>query len=169
MSGIADSKLVQKWISGAVTAVFSFLSGIADSKLVTKWIPGAVNAAASFLDRLPESKLFSRGIPDFLTAIGRVLDELLDHILLLGRELFLVNRQELRRSGGGSVITRMAAALAEKLHRAGLIPRRWLRGQSPDEVRYGSYVTNAISFGLLLGALGLVAAIVYVFFRMGAK
>ena len=34
-------------------------------------------------------------------------------------------------------------------------------------MRYGSAFTNAISFGLLLGAVGIVAAILFVFIRMG--
>ena len=63
----------------------------------------------------------------------------------------------------------LAAAAAEGLHRLGLLPRKWLRGPSPDDMRYGTYVTNAISFGLLAGGAGIVAAILYVFIRMGAQ
>ena len=55
------------------------------------------------------------------------------------------------------------------LHRIGLMPKRFIRPRDANDPSWGNPLTNAISFGLLLGALGLVAAIVYVFFRMGAK
>ena len=51
--------------------------------------------------------------------------------------------------------------------RVGLLPERYIRRRAPDDLRYGTWLTNAISFGLLLGAAGIVAAILYVFIRMG--
>ena len=63
----------------------------------------------------------------------------------------------------------MAWAVAEGLHVIGLLPKKYIHHKSPDDLRYGTYLTNAISFGLLLGAAGIVAAILYVFIRMGAQ
>ena len=165
---LPDSRLVTEWIPRAATGVVSFLDHLPDSRLVTEWIPRAANGFASFLDRLPESRLFTKWISGLFVALGRVLDELTDHLLLLGRELFLVNREELRKSRTNGVFSRLAAALAEGLHRLGLLPRRFLPHRSPDDLRYGNSLTNAISFGLMLGTVGIVAAILYVFIRMGA-
>ena len=64
---------------------------------------------------------------------------------------------------------RLAWAVAEGLHGVGLLPKRLIHHKSPEDLRYGTYLTNAISFGLLLGAAGIVAAILYVFIRMGAQ
>ena len=164
---IPGSRLIMEWIPRGVTKVFSFLDHLPDSKAVTAWIPQGVTKAFSLMDRLPESRLFTKIIPGVFTALGRILDELLDHLLLLGRELFFVNRQELQRNKRHSVFTRLACAIAEGLHRIGLLPQKYLPRKSPDDLRYGNSLTNAISFGLLLGAIGIVAAIVYVFIRMG--
>ena len=78
-----------------------------------------------------------------------------------------MNRQELQRNKRHSVFTRLACAVAEGLYRIGLLPKKYLPHKSPDDLRYGNSLTNAISFGLLLGAAGIVAAILYVFIRMG--
>ena len=151
-----------------MTAVFSFLDRLPEGKLFKQWIPQGLSRLFSFLNRLPESRLFTRIIPGVFVALGRVLDEFTDHALLLIRELFLTNREELRKSRGQSVFTRMACAIAEGLHRLGLIPRRFLPHRASSDAPTGTAFTSAISFGLLLGAAGLVAAILYVFIRMGA-
>ena len=106
-------------------------------------------------------------LPGVCVALVRVFDELVDHVMLLIRELFLTNRQELNRTRNHSVFSRLAWAVAEGLHRIGLIPQKYIHRKSPDDMRYGTYLTNAISFGLLLGGAGIVAAILYVFIRMG--
>ncbi|MBQ6961434.1 MAG: sodium:proton antiporter [Clostridia bacterium] len=147
--------------------VASFLDSIPNSKLVLDWIPKAVSAVFGFLDRLPESKLFSVVLPGICVALVRVFDELVDHVMLLIKELFLTNREELTRTRNHSVFSRLAFAVTEGLHRIGLLPQKYIHRKSPDDLRYGTYLTNAISFGLLLGGAGIVAAILYVFIRMG--
>ena len=164
---LPDSRLVRVWIPGAVTGLFRFLDRLPDSKLVRVWIPRAAQGGGSALDRLPESKLFSKVLPAICVAVARLFDELVDHAILLGRELFLTNRQELKRTGQGSIFHRMAAALAEGLHRMGMLPKKWLPTREAGDPQYGNSFTNAISFGLLLAAMGLVAVIAYVFARMG--
>ena len=167
LDGIPSSALVTKWIPRLVGGFFAFLDGFPDSALVKKWIPSVISGFFSFLDRLPESRLFSRILPGCFVALSRILDEMGDHVMLMIRELFLVNREELKRTRSHNVFTHMASALAEGLHRLGLLPKKYIRPRSPDDLRYGTYLTNAISFGLLLGAAGIVAAILYVFIRMG--
>ena len=147
----------------------SFLDSIPGSRLVMEWIPKGISGLFSFLDYLPESRLFSTVFPGIFVAIGRVFDELVDHVMLLIKELFLKNRQELRRTRDHNVFSRLAYAIAEGLHRLGVVPQKYIRRKSPDDLRYGTYLTNAISFGLLLGGAAIVAAILYVFIRMGAK
>lgn len=169
LDAIPQSKLVTRWIPGAVGAAFSFLDHLPDSKAVREWIPRAVTAVFSFFDRLPESRLFSKVIPGVCVALARVFDAWCDHILLLIRQLFLTDRKELESSGTNSPITRLARALAEGLHSLGLLPKKLICRRPPDDLRYGTYLTNAISFGLLLAAAGIVAAILYVFVRMGVR
>ncbi|MBR1586185.1 MAG: sodium:proton antiporter [Clostridia bacterium] len=149
--------------------IASFLDHLPDSRLVTKYFAGFFTLLARGCDELLSCRFVTKTIPTVLTAFGRVFDELVDHTLLLVRELFLTNRQELRRARNHSIFTRLASALAEGLHRAGrfLWPGRWLPQRDEQDMRYGNAVTNAVSFGLLLCAMGIVAAILYVFIRIG--
>ena len=149
--------------------IASFFNGIPDSKLIQVYIPRVISGFLSFLDRLPESRLFTRGLPGVIVGITRVFDELVDHAMLVGREIFLVNRRELRRARNHNIFTYLASVIAEGIHKMirFLLPNRWLPHRAPTDMRYGTYVTNAISFGLLLCALGIVAAIIYVFIRTG--
>lgn len=167
LDGIPNSKLVMVWIPKGVSAFFGFLDHAPDSKLIKEWIPKAFSWFFGFLDHLPESKLFSKVLPGICVALVRVFDELVDHVMLLIKELFLTNREELTRTRNRSVFSHLAWATAEGLHRLGLLPQKYIRRKSPDDLRYGTYLTNAISFGLLLGGAGIVAAILYVFIRMG--
>lgn len=169
LDGIPSSRLVTVWIPAAVTKVFSFLDHLPDSALIRKWIPAGVAAVFSFLDRLPESGLFTKVLPGVFVALGRILDEMMDHVLLLIRELFLTNREELKRARTHNIFNRLACAIAEGLHRIGLLPKKYIHRRAPDDLRYGTYLTNAISFGLLLSAAAIVAAILYVFVRMGVQ
>ena len=166
---LPDCRLIQKWIPGGLSWIARHLDGLAECNLIRQWIPGGLSRIAQGLDKLPESRLFTRAVPVFLVSISRVFDEMTDHLLLWIRELFLVNRQELRRTRNHSIFTHAASVLAEAIHRAVsfLRPGRWLPHKSPTDMRYGTYVTNTISFGLLLCALGIVAAILYVFIRVG--
>ena len=169
LDSIPNSKLILEWIPKDVSNLFGFLDHLPDSKLVKEWIPKGVAWVFGFLDRLPESKLFSKVLPGICVALVRIFDELTDHVMLLIKELFLTNREELDRTRNHSVFSRLAWAVAEGLHRIGLLPRKYIHRKSPDDLRYGTYLTNAISFGLLLGAADIVAAILYVFIRMGAQ
>lgn len=167
LDGIPNSKLILQWIPKGVSAFFGFLDHAPDSKLIKEWIPKAFSWFFGFLDHLPESKLFSKVLPGICVALVRVFDELVDHVMLLIKELFLTNREELTRTRNRSVFSHLAWAVAEGLHKIGLLPQKYIRRKSPDDLRYGTYLTNAISFGLLLGGAGIVAAILYVFIRMG--
>ena len=134
-----------------------------------RFLPWVGCKAAAWLDKLPESPLAARWLPAVCVAVARVFDEMVDHMLLLGRELFLVNRQELNRARPHNIFTRLAAAVAEGGYRLArfLLPSRWFSShKSPTDMRYGGYVTNAISFGLLLCALGIVVTLLYVFIRI---
>lgn len=166
---LPDSKLIREWIPGGVAAVFSFLDHLPDSKLIREWIPTGIAAVFSFLEHLPESAFFSKVLPGVFVALARVLDELIDHMMLLGRQLFLVNREDLKRSKAQNVFTHLARALAEGLHKIGVLPKRFVRARDENDPAWGNSLTNAISFGLLLCTAGLVGAILYVFIRMGAQ
>ncbi len=134
-----------------------------------RFLPFVGCKIAGFLDALPESRAITRYLAGLITGFFRLMDETMDHVMLFIRELFLINRQELHREGKHSIFTHLASAIVEGLHKAlyTLSPRRRLHAKAPTDMRYGAYVTNAISFGLLLCALGIVAAIVYVFIRVG--
>ena len=164
---IPNSKLVTVWIPRAVTSVFSFFDHFPDSKLVREWIPKGITAVFSFLDHLPESWFFMKFLPGVCVAVSRVFDLFMDTALLFIRSLFLTSRTDLQYAKDHNPITRLSCAITEALYQAGLVPGRLIRRSAPDDDRYGTYITNAISFGLLLTAAGIVAAIVYVFVRMG--
>ncbi len=164
---IPQSRLIAEWIPKGVTAFFSGMDRLPESRPVTEWIPKGVAAVATGMDRLPESKAVTKVLPGIFVAFSRICDELADHIALFGRELFLESREDLQRSRNHNGFTRMACAVEEGFHRIGLLPERYFRRRAPDDLRYGTWLTNAISFGLLLGTAGIVAAIVYVFIRMG--
>ena len=167
LNWIPESRLVSEWIPKGISMLFYGMDRIPESRLVTDWIPRGVSGFTAGMDRLPESRVMTRIIPGILVAFGRICDELADHLALLGRELFLVNREELRHRQKHNGLTHLAWALQEGLYRIGLMPGKYIPHRAPDDLRYGTKLTNAISFGLLLGTLGIIAAIVYVFIRMG--
>ncbi|MBE5782184.1 MAG: sodium:proton antiporter [Clostridiales bacterium] len=133
-----------------------------------RFLPWLGCTVASFLDHLPAGKAVTKVIPAILVGVGRVFDEMVDHILLITRELFLVNRQSLLKARSHNIFTRLAAAVEELFYHVmhPLLPKRFRAHKSPTDMRYGSYATNAISFGLLLCALGIVATLIYVFIRV---
>ena len=167
LDSLPSSKLVLKWIPQGAMSVVSFLDRVPESRLFTQWIPQGALAVVSFLDRVPESRLFTVILPGAFTALTRILDEGMDQMLLLLRALFLTGRKELNRARDQHPFLRLSSALREGTHRLAALPRRLIPPQAPDDPRYGSYWTNAISFGLLLTAGAVVAAILYVFIRMG--
>ena len=91
----------------------------------------------------------------------------MDTVLLAIRSLFLMTRKELCHAKTHNPITRISSAIAEGLHKIGLVPAKLIHPRAPDDERYGTYLTNAISFGLLLTAAGIVVGMLYVFIRMG--
>ena len=169
LDSLPSSRLVVVWIPKGITAVFSFFDHLPDSKMVLSTIPKAVSGFFSFLDRVPESKLFSKIIPGIAVALFRIFDEMVDHLMLFVRELFLVNGEGLRRTRNHNVFTRLAGAIAEGLYRLGILSKKHLKKRFEEDMEYIDSVTNAISFGLLLGAAGIVAAILYVFIRMNVS
>ena len=166
---IPNSRLVTVWVPQGVAAVFSFLDRLPDSRLIKEWIPKGITAVFSFLDHLPESWFFSKLLPGVCVAVSRVFDSLMDTVLLFIRSLFLTSRTDLQYAKDHNPITRLSCAITEALYRAGLVPGKLIRRRDPDDVQYGNSLTNAISFGLLITAIGIVAAILYVFIRMGVK
>ena len=168
LDGIPQSRLITEWFPKGVTAIVAGMDRLPDSsRIVTKWIPKGVTAVVTGMDRLPESKVVTKIVPGIFVAFGRISDELADHIALFGREFFLQSREDLQNSRDHNGITRLVWALDKDFHRIGLLPGRIIRRRAPDDLRYGTWLTNAISFGLLLGTAGIVAAILYVFIRMG--
>ena len=164
---IPNSRLITVWIPRGVTAVFSFFDHLPDSKLIREWIPKGVTVVFSFLDHLPESGFFMKFLPGVCVTIGRVFDGLMDTVLLAIHSLFLMNRKDLRHAKTHNPITRLSFAIAEGLHKIGLVPAKLIHPRAPDDERYGTYLTNAISFGLLLTAAGIVVGMLYMFIRMG--
>lgn len=134
------------------------------------FLPAVGCALAGLLDHLPDYKLFRCWIPNVIVAITRILNEMIDHAILLGREVFLVNRNELKKVRNHSVYTYLASVITESSYKAlrFLLPKHRSPHREPTDMRYGSYVTNAISFGLLLCAVGILVAILYVFIQIGA-
>ena len=147
--------------------MFSFFDHLPDSRLIREWIPKGVTAVFSFLDHLPESWFFMKFLPGVCLTIGRVFDGLMDTVLLAIRSLFLMNRKDLQHAKTHNPITRLSSAIAEGLYKIGLVPAKLIHPRAPDDERYGTYLTNAISFGLLLTAAGIVVGMLYVFIRMG--
>ena len=166
---IPNSRLVTVWIPKGVSTVFSFLDHLPDSRLIKEWIPKGITAVFSFFDHLPESWFFMKLLPGICVAVSRLFDSLMDTALLFIRSLFLTNRTDLQYAKNHNPITRLSCAITEALYRIGLVPGKLVRRRDPDDTQYGNSLTNAISFGLLITAIGIVAAILYVFIRMGVK
>ena len=169
LDGIPSNRLVTVWIPKGVTAFFSFLDHLPECRLIQVWIPKGVTAVFSFLDHLPESWLFAKFIPGVCITVARVMDSLTDTFMLLIRSLFLTNREELLHAKGHNPIIALSSALAEGWHKAGKAAKKLLPVRDPNDERYGTYLTNAISFGLLLCAGAILTAILYVFIRMGVR
>ena len=151
--------------NGAVLAAcraFTALCAALDGVLASAPLRAAGRActrAAELLDGALSGKLLPR-LGDIATAPMRLADELSDEAVLLLRALFFRSRR-----GGApparSTITRASDSLAAKARRAlDRLPR--LRRRDAEDLTYGTRLTNAVSFGLLIGAAGILFAILYV-------
>lgn len=147
--------------------VFSVLDKIIESKLVSQYLAGAACGVFRTLDRAVEGKFVSVFLADGAVIIFRALDEMVDKIALFLRELLFVSRADMHREKSHSVFIAAACAVADGVFAVANFFKPAGKKRSVYDMRYGNRIINSISFGLLLCAMGLVAAVVYVFTKAG--
>ena len=106
-------------------------------------------------------------LADGAVMIFRALDEMVDKIALFLRELLFVSRADMHREKSHSVFIAAACAVADGVFAVANFFKPAGKKRSVYDMRYGNRIINSISFGLLLCAMGLVAAVVYVFTKAG--
>ena len=169
---IPESRPVKQWIPAAVSAVVAFLEHIPESRPVKQWIPAAVSAVVAFFDRLPESGAVLRGVPQLVTAVTRAVAELPERIALFFHAFFAAPPREKREA---PVQSRAAWFFGRGMNRLARAVNATVLRRHPMRTDFeyvfdasnraiadtASRVTQSVSFGLFLLAVGLLAMILY--------
>ena len=144
--------------------VFSLL-GCAGDVAASAFVWG-LKRLSSVLEKVGD--LTATAFTGLLALISRGLEVVTDCIALLIREVAFVNHRADRRGevgGEAARIRRGAAQLQEKVDR--LKPELRPDPREVTDLRYGSYFTNTITFGLIVATAGIVAALLYIIIRHG--
>ncbi len=130
--------------------------------VVMEYIPGVLGFIAGIMNVLADT--FARTAVCVLSFVSRLMDEISDAAALFIRE-------GLFSRGEGKVRPKTATVFAACIRRSFDTVRRvfWkicprIHGDTRDvtDLRYGSYFTNSVTFGLLICTIGIVFALLYV-------
>ena len=161
-----------KILPGALGAVTGFIARIPESALVMKVIPKTVSAVTGFFAKLPESRCVFVWLPGFITALTRFASEIPEKIVLFLRNTVFSHRREAYRVPVGNRLTwhagRFVNAVARALN-ATLLRSHPMRTDfeyvfdAANKMIDRGYVklSNTVSFGLLLTAVGLFVTCLY--------
>ena len=144
-------------ILGVFCAVLDRLTDTFASLLVS-----ALGAVSGLLDRVTDCA--ARAAVNILTFASRIADEMTDFIAVAVREAFFLDRRAERRPAPANTFVHAARRALDGTHAAirRALPRIRLDTREVTDLRYGSYYTNSVSFGLILCTLGIVFALIVV-------
>ncbi len=137
--------------------------------VLVKFIPFALSSAANVMNGFGE--FAAKAFMGVITFAARVMDEFTDHIVVIFKEFALVDREHDHQENPHSGYLRHVRNFFDGMHR---FRKRVTPHMKPDprevtNLEYGSSVTNAVSFGLILATIGIVFAFIYVLLPMISK
>lgn len=112
--------------------------------------------------------LAAHGFTWLLAFLSRMLEGITDFVALLIHETAFVNHRADRRGevgGEAAHIRQRATELQRRVDR--LKPELRPDPREVTDLRYGSYFTNTITFGLIVATAGIVAALLYILIKHG--
>ena len=154
--------LLCEQLPAAMLALFSLLSAAGDA--AAAGFARLLAALAGLFGKIGDA--LAAALTAVLVFFSRVLECITDTLALLARETVFVDHRSDRRSethGAAARIRQNAARLQERADR--LKPELRPDPREVTDLRYGSYFTNTITFGLIVATLGIVAALVYIIIR----
>ena len=145
-------------------AVCAFLAPLGDC--AAKAFARALQAAAGFIEGLGD--LTARAGAALLALASRLLDGVTDGLVLIVKEsAFVDHASDMRgEDAGGADMRLRKIGLRHQRRLSRLRPHVRPDPREVTDLRYGSYFTNTVTFGLIVCTLGIVFAFVYVFLRM---
>ena len=149
-------------LPNAMASLFALLNRFGDeaAKLFTKLITLIASAIENIGD------YFAKGFTTFIALLSRILEGGTDYLALLIHEGLFVNHVGDKRGDvkGTALRVRNEASRLQAQVDA-LKPDIVPDPREVTDLRYGSYFTNTVTFGLIVATLGVVIALVYVIFR----
>ena len=134
--------------------------------VLVKFIPAVLSAIARVMNGFGEYA--AKASLNIIVFFSRVMDEFMDHIVVIFKEGALTDREHELQEEANSSYLKGVRSFFDGAHR---VRKRLTPHVKPDprevtNLEYGSSVTNAVSFGLILCTLGIVFALVYVLLPM---
>ena len=137
--------------------------------VLVKAVPALLGAAARVMNGVGE--FMAKACMNIITFTSRVMDEFTDHVVVIIKEFALVDREQDVQEPAHSGYLKCVRRFFDGAHR---VRKRITPHMSPDpreatNLEYGSSLTNAVSFGLILATIGIVFAFIYVLVPMLMK
>ena len=131
-----------------------------------KLIPFALSSVARLMNGFGEWA--AKAFMNIITLLSRVMDEFTDHIVVILKEGALTDREHDVQEEAHSGYLKRVRSFFDGAHRMRkrLTPRVRPDPREVTNLEYGSTLTNAVSFGLILCTLGIVFALLYVLLPM---
>ena len=152
--------LLEDFIPGMLGVFCAVLDRLTDT-FASLLVP-ALGAVAGVLDRVTDAA--AKAVENILTFASRVADGLTDFLAVTVREILFLDRKAERQTAPQTGCVRATRRALDKTHAffARVCPRIRLDKREVTDLRYGSYYTNSVSFGLILCTLGIVFALIVV-------
>lgn len=152
--------LLENLIPGLAGVACAVLDHLTDT-FASLFVP-ALGAVASVLDRTTDAA--AKLIVGVLTFASRAADEITDFAAVTVREIFFIDRKAERRPAPEKRYVHAVRSALNKTHLflARVFPKIRFDTREVTDLRYGSYYTNSVSFGLILCTLGIVFALLFV-------
>jgi len=130
--------------------------------LLEKAVPAVLSFFAKIMNVLGEKAAYA--FMGIITFFSRLMDEITDHVVVMVREWVLVDRDE---EGQEEAVDGFLKRVRSFFTRVFRLKKRIHLPHMSDErevtdLTYGSYFTNAVTFGLILSTIGIVFALIYV-------
>ena len=132
--------------------------------LFCKLLPGMLVKCFDLISQTGDAA--ARAFTTLIALLSRALECVTDCIALLIRETVFVNHRQDNRGvtqGAANKLRQDAAALQSRIDH--LKPRVRPDPREVTDLRYGSYFTNTITFGLIVATVGIVAALIYIIIK----
>ena len=127
--------------------------------IIERFIPAVLGAVCGVMDKFTD--VAGKVVTAVLTFFARIADEGMDYIVVTLRELVFIDRKAEKRPAPEKHYVHALRTFFDgvKGRVNATLPHVKLDNREVTDLRYGSYFTNSISFGLIICTLGIVIAL----------